>query len=101
MGVSNFIATTIIVKLIPLLRCQNVQVQSVLISTFVFWFCFTNAAIIPQLSTNLEVRIWLELYGGTIYTGMIMTSVLPYLMPIIGIIYKTVAKKEPPPLTRI
>ena len=60
-----------------------------------------NAAIIPQLSTNLAVREWIILYGGTIYTGMIMTSSLPYLLPIIGIIYKRVTKKEPPLVTKI
>ena len=95
-GVLNFIATVLIIKQIPLLRCQNLQTQSALQIAFISVFCFTNGAVIPLLSTNLGTFRYLVEYGQAVYLGMIMTSFLPYIVPLIGMIYKIIKKKEPP-----
>lgn len=97
-GVLNFLCTTIIAKLIPLLKCQNYQNQRVLMMAFIFLFCFTNTAVIPQLTTNFDRDKWLNIFGKTIYVGMITTSILPFILPLLGILIKKGCKKKPLPI---
>lgn len=100
-GMTNFIVTQLILRLIPQLKCQNLQTQSMLISSFIFFYCFINAAIFPVVTTNLQIYRYIIMYGRVIYTGMLVTSVMQYLVPFIGIIYFASFKKQPPPITKL
>lgn len=101
LGMTNFVATQIISALIPRLGCENKQSESVLITSFIFLFCFTNSVVLSQISTSYSLIEWIKVYYPSFYTSMITTSSLPYLMPIVGIIYKWKTKKQAPVFTRI
>jgi len=60
-----------------------------------------NAAIFPLITTNLQTEQYIIKYGNFIYTSMLVTSVMQYLMPLIGIISFYGLKKQAPRMMKL
>lgn len=55
-GALNFIASVIIERMVPYLRCENMQNHRLAIIIFIFIFTYTNAVLIAVATAGLGYR---------------------------------------------
>ena len=100
-GLTNFILTILCLKLIPKLGFENAQTQKHFTALAISVCCLYNSVLFPAIfvstkKLNSSYFQFITYYEKSFYVGMMTTSSLSYMSPILGYLISKVFKKKPP-----